>query len=424
MANSGAPGVELSSRGEGSDMERPHGGPEYVGEDERRRLADAFGDMEIGRDDRMPPRENYLRNRRPMMDREERYRPVEENPIGAGDAADFYDAQEEVDRDYQPAPGRPYYRQAQFDRGNHHDRPPAARHIVNPVVKTPPYDGTSSWQDYLIQFEMIADLNGWDDNNRALFLAAGLRGNAQEVLGDLDAARRRHYPSLLAKLSQRFGPQNQTEMFRSLLRNRTRKNEETLPELAHSIRRLVKQSYPTGDFDLLECLAKDHFIDALTDADSRWRIQQTRPRKLDDAVRVAVELEAFQQAEKQRGLYRKPAIRTVQFQTTSADKDEHNAQLNDLPKTLSDIQAKLNDITRQMQPSMTTSAQPRPRDNPQYSTPRQPGACFECNEMGHFKNQCPKLRGRNNNRSYNRSHSPSYRPRYNNNQGNSQNSGN
>jgi hypothetical protein len=44
-------------------------------------------------------------------------------------------------------------------------------------------------------------------------------------------------------------------------------------------------------------LAKEQFIDALIDVDMRLGIKQARPVSLNDAVRHAVELEAFNKAE-------------------------------------------------------------------------------------------------------------------------------
>ncbi len=79
--------------------------------------------------------------------------------------------------------------------------------------------------------------------------------------------------SLIAILNQHFGPDNQTEMFiRALLRNRTHRPHEMLPELTHEIRCLMKLEYPTGQFGILEDLAKKHFVDAIPGAERRWNI--------------------------------------------------------------------------------------------------------------------------------------------------------
>lgn len=42
--------------------------------------------------------------------------------------------------------------------------------------KPPTFDGSTSWQDFLVQFEMIAYANKWDDGQKAYELATSLRG--------------------------------------------------------------------------------------------------------------------------------------------------------------------------------------------------------------------------------------------------------
>ena len=57
-------------------------------------------------------------------------------------------------------------------------------------------------------------------------------------------------------------------------------------------------TYATAPIDVRETLAKEQFIDCLHSSDMRLRIKQARPKSLNDAVRHAVELEAFVKAEK------------------------------------------------------------------------------------------------------------------------------
>jgi len=47
-------------------------------------------------------------------------------------------------------------------------------------------------------------------------------------------------------------------------------------------------------------LAKDQFVDALPDKDMRLRIRQNKPVMLRDALRLALELETYQLASRQR----------------------------------------------------------------------------------------------------------------------------
>ena len=50
----------------------------------------------------------------------------------------------------------------------------------------------------------------------------------------------------------------------------------------------------------MNVLAMGYFIDSISDAEMRLKFQQTRPKDLNEAVKVAVELEAFDRAERQR----------------------------------------------------------------------------------------------------------------------------
>ena len=47
------------------------------------------------------------------------------------------------------------------------------------------YNGKTSWADYLVQFNIAAQLNGWDNSQKAMELATSLEGNARGVLADM-----------------------------------------------------------------------------------------------------------------------------------------------------------------------------------------------------------------------------------------------
>ncbi|CAG2224639.1 unnamed protein product [Mytilus edulis] len=169
----------------------------------------------------------------------------------------------------------------------------------NSGVKIKPcqYDGSTSWTDYLSHFEMCALVNNWSENRKGLYLAVSLMGQAQAVLGDLPSEKRQNFSDLVSALEERFAPSSQTELYRVQFKERRQKASESLPELGQSIRRLSNLAYPTAPLDVRETLGKEQFIDALVDSEMRLRIKQSRPKGLNDAVRLAVELEAYNKAE-------------------------------------------------------------------------------------------------------------------------------
>ena len=86
------------------------------------------------------------------------------------------------------------------------------------------------------------------------------------------------------------------------LRNRTRKREESLAELMGDIERLARLAYPDAPLTMLESLAKDQFIDLLTDEDRKLKIRQNRPESLQQALEAALELEYYQLASRHRAI--------------------------------------------------------------------------------------------------------------------------
>ena len=90
------------------------------------------------------------------------------------------------------------------------------------------------------------------------------------------------------------------ELYRLQLREKLEKASETLPELGQNISRLTNLAFPTVPANVRETLAKDCFVDSLASSDLRLIIKQARPLNSDDAVRHAVELEAYFKAESNR----------------------------------------------------------------------------------------------------------------------------
>jgi hypothetical protein len=166
--------------------------------------------------------------------------------------------------------------------------------------KCPTYDGKGSFKDFLVQFEMIAHMNGWTEQEAAWELATGLRDGATGVLGLLDPSLRTSYPHLVRALEDRFEPKYQTTLHRSTLRNRGRKKHETVVELAESLKKLVRKAYPTASTEVWDQLTLSAFVDSLGDTDLEWAVLQSKPETVEQAVAAAVEFESFKEAKQRK----------------------------------------------------------------------------------------------------------------------------
>ncbi|KAJ8968446.1 hypothetical protein NQ317_004878 [Molorchus minor] len=49
-------------------------------------------------------------------------------------------------------------------------------------IKPPTYDGKTSWQTYIKQFDAAANVNNWSESEKATALIVSLRGDALEIL--------------------------------------------------------------------------------------------------------------------------------------------------------------------------------------------------------------------------------------------------
>lgn len=199
---------------------------------------------------------------------------------------------------------------------NNRDRPMS--------VKPDKFNDSTSWNDYLIHFEMCAMINCWTEAEMAAHLSVCLQGDAQAVHVDISYFERSDFPTLCNILNQRFGQDGQTELYKAQLKAKVKGPTEGYAELAHRVRLLVKQSYPQAPYGLIETLSKEDFIDALTDSDMRLRIQQSRPYTLNDAVQEAIEVDAFAKVEMQRMQYgkKKPVWAATVEQSTKRNEEE------------------------------------------------------------------------------------------------------
>ena len=209
-------------------------------------------------------------------------------------------------------------------------------------IKPQHYDGSDDWDEYLTQFNILAELNGWSYQYKSLYLASSLTGNARALLNELDDEKRRDFTSLVVALNNRFGSENKAEYFRSKLQIKVRSPNESLMELAQSVKKMTRKAYPKATSDVINILALDHFIDAIPDTDLRIRLREVGPKNINEAENVAVRLETLRLADKQRGKH----VRTVESQP---NKLENTVQA--LGETLKEMTKEIKELKKKVDSS-------------------------------------------------------------------------
>ena len=121
----------------------------------------------------------------------------------------------------------------------------------------------TDFDEFLSKFEITCEINGWQYREKSLYLASCLTVDARSL-------------------------SNRSEIYRTQLKSKVKNKGESIPELAQAIKKLVRQAYTGVNKDVIETLAIDNFVDALTDSDIRLRVRQLGPKTLADAERTAL----------------------------------------------------------------------------------------------------------------------------------------
>lgn len=202
-----------------------------------------------------------------------------------------------------------------------------------------------SLEAYLAQFEVVARAHGWNQEERAMHLVTSLKGPAVEVLSQLTPAQRESYTEVKGVLERRYGHQYQEEVYRARFRARVRGREETLQQLAQDLEHLVRKAYPRASEETTTLLMRDQFIDALEDAQLQIYVKQAHVANLQAALAMALEFESF--------------VKTSAGRTKTDLERNHHFRRS------------------------------RAKDGPGRNSARQfRGACWNCREKGHKKQDC------------------------------------
>ena len=143
------------------------------------------------------------------------------------------------------------------------------------------------------------------------------------------------------------------------------------------MRRLSQKAYPDAPPSVHESLSMDCFIDALSDSDLCWKVIQSSPRNLNEAISTAAKMEAFQAAERQRNQWRKGHKDVHVRYTGSTDSEDSK---------ISQLQQQIESLTKQMR----TWRQPHRPQQYRPAEGRPKPQCFRCGSTQHFIRQCPE----------------------------------
>ena len=186
-------------------------------------------------------------------------------------------------------------------------------------------------------------MHGWNSKTKALFLASSLSGGARSLLNEMSDYDCHNYDSVVEALKSRFGSTHRSEVFGVELQTRVRFRNETLPELAQSIKKLTRRAYPGTPPVVRDTLALDYFIDAIPESAIRLRLREVEPKTINKSENIAVRLDALRVADRQKG----KAVRSADALVLS----------NEIKEIKNSIQMLRNDVSSIKTNSLSTGFQ-------------------------------------------------------------------
>ncbi len=259
---------------------------------------------------------------------------------------------------------------------------------AKPVQRPMPYSGDSCWESYFAQFEITAQLNGWSEQQKAAFLATRLKGPALNILSNLPVDRRQDYTALVTALESRYGTAHKSELYRVRFKNRVKQKDESLAALSEDLERLGRLAYPDAPADMQNSLSRDQFVDALLEEDTRLRIKQHRPKTLQHALELALELESFQLASKQR-YYRTSRETRIDEQHNKSKVTmgcrNSNAKQNEesspsVIQLIECLEASMRECLKSVVAAVGSQGKQQNRSR---------AGCWKCGASGHIRKNCP-----------------------------------
>ena len=268
------------------------------------------------------------------------------------------------------------------------------RQTRKPVKLPEDFDGKQPLKEYLLHFERCSIVNGWTEEEKAMFLAASLRGDSRKLLSGLTDSDCQQYDKIVERLQLRFGVEKQAELHQARLLNRRQFEGESLQVLATDIRSLVDLAYQDLGAPVQERFAVQHFIDALSNQDDRLYLRREKPGTLDQALSLARELESLRLLDSNTSARRAGSkVRAMETERTQLQTkvDGLKLQIDQQLEAQQNILTQLNAfLVNQLQPQGTPTIR---NEVPQENQTRG-WECWHCGKRGHMRKECPKRRGR------------------------------
>ena len=162
-----------------------------------------------------------------------------------------------------------------------------------PVITPELFSGEQSWEDWIDQFETIATINGWNDEQKLIWLKVRLTGRALLAFKKFPVTARATFKAAVVALAGRFEPDSKRDLYLAEFQSRCKKRTESWVEFGEDLRILVDKAYPMLEDDARQQLALQRYLSQLHHDQIAFGVKQRKPKTIEAAVEATLELESY-----------------------------------------------------------------------------------------------------------------------------------
>ena len=169
--------------------------------------------------------------------------------------------------------------------------PQETRQGYRPAAPIQRFNNNSlNWPACFRHFRAVADVHGWDKNQRALQLVSYLDEKAMNVAQELGDDELYNYDILVKLLGDRSDPASRVSASRSRFHGRSRHHHEDADSFADAITELCRVGYPQSSPELHQELISEQFVHGQSDPELKkylWVVIRTQKEwKLQTLIEV------------------------------------------------------------------------------------------------------------------------------------------